>query len=188
MSEEIVQEDNYEEVDVDEVEESVEETDTEETDPNDPYANLSDEELRSRLKKAESALVKNKKKTKQITKSTKAPESEDEIPEWGRRILETELKRQFQSDNKLSADTVDAVFRANGGKMPTAEQMESDELIKSVIRSFESKARVAANTPSGGSTPTYKGKTYAEIVTDKESTQADKQAAFEVARKKHNIT
>lgn len=178
MSEEIVQEDTV--FDEETITDESDETENSEINQEDDI-----ESLKERLAKAEALIVKNKKATKH--KTTSNPQAKDDVPEWGQQLLEEREKRQFQTENSLTSDTVDAVFRANGGKMPTQEQMESDDLIKTIIRSYQSKSRVASNTPSGGSLPTYKGKTYAEIVTDKEMTPADKQAAFEAARKKHNI-
>jgi len=169
MSEEIVdQEEVFED------EEQEEETSETEAD--------SQEEVdwEARAKKAEALIVKNKQKPKQPIKTDS---KEDEVPEWGRDLLNEREKRTFQSENGLTSDTVDAVFRANGGKMPTDEQMESDDLLKTVVRSYQSKARVASNTPKGGGYPVYKGKSFAEVAQDPDATKADKQAAFE-ARKK----
>lgn len=179
--EEIVHQDDHEE----ELDDTVPEPETDEpADPaQDPYANLTEEELRARLRKAEAAIVKNKTKPKP-TKTTNPAPASDDVPAWGKQLLEVNEKRDFQFQHNLSPEAVDAVFRANGGKMPTPEQMENDEVIKTIVRTFNAKSRVAANTPSGGGIPTYKGRTYAEVATDPNASKADKQAAFEAARKK----
>ena len=173
MSEEIVdQEEVFEE------EEQEEETSEPEADSQEESTEEVDWEARA--KKAEALIVKNKQKPKQPIKTDS---KEDEVPEWGRDLLSEREKRTFQSENGLTSDTVDAVFRANGGKMPTDEQMESDDLLKTVVRSYQSKARVASNTPKGGGYPVYKGKSFAEVAQDPDASKEDKQAAFE-ARKK----
>jgi hypothetical protein len=181
MSQEIVPEVTQDEVvDAPEIETEQEQ----ETITNDPYANLTPDELKARLKKAEGLIVKNKKDPKPATQPTSNASQPDDVPEWGKQILESNAKRDFQYAHGISPETVDAVFRANGGVMPTAEQMENDEVIKTIVRTFQSKARVAANTPKGGAIPTYKGRTYAEIATDPNASAADKQAAFDATRKK----
>lgn len=179
-TEEIVPQDEQEE----ELDQTVPEPEAEEEQdaPEDPYANLTPDELKARLKKAEAAIIKNK-RPKQPSSTNPAPKSDD-VPDWGKQLLEANEKRDFQFQHNLTPEAVDAVFRANGGKMPTPEQMEGDEVIKTIVRTFNAKSRVAANTPRGGALPTYKGRTYAEIATDPNASKADKQAAFEAARKK----
>jgi hypothetical protein len=179
MSEEIVQEEGFEEV--------AEEVATEETQDEQGQEQPEEVDWEARAKKAEALIVKNKKEPKQKQSTNRPQESGDDVPEWGQRLLELDQKRTFQSDNNLTPDTVDAVFRANGGKMPTAEQMAEDELLKTVVRSYQAKSRVTANTPSGGSAPVYKGKSYGDIVTSPDSTPEDRQAAFEATKKKHGI-
>lgn len=56
-----------------------------------------------------------------------------------------------------------------------------------MIKALASKDRVAANTPKGRNAPVFKGKTYAEIATDKTASKEDKSGAFEAAKKKHGL-
>lgn len=152
------------------------------------YENTGDEssdgtiDWEARAKKAEALIIKNKQKPKQ-TITIKSDSETEEVPVWGQKIIQSEQKREFGHDNKLSPETVDAVFRANGGKMPTETQLEEDELLKTVIQSYRAKERVSKNTPAGGRPPVYKGKTFADVVTSKDSTPTDKQDAFDAARK-----
>lgn len=187
--EEIVQEEVVEE----EVEETEPETDDDSSpeeeaeEENDPYAGLSEKDLKKRLGKAEKALVKNKKANKPTPPiTTPGSNKSDEIPEWGQKILASDAKRQFGYEHDLAPETVDAVFQFTGGKTPTETDMENDA-VKAIIKSLQAKKRVAENTPRGGSTPTYKGMTYNETVSSPESTTEDKEAAFKAIQKQHGI-
>lgn len=187
MLQEIEQEDDiFEDLDLDDIEE--EET-PEPEQPEDPYANLSPEELKARLAKAEKAIVKNKRKpdqTKPVTNKTPVKEP-DEKPDWAKEMIIKDAKRDFGYQKQLSPEAVDALFKYNGGQVPSDDMLESDEAAKAIVQRFRSKERVANNTPRGGSVPTYKGKTYAEVAADPSATPADKQAAFEAQAKARGI-
>jgi hypothetical protein len=173
-------------------EEEVEEEDPEEepegdSKGDDPYAGLSESDLKKRLAKAEKAIVKNKGKQPKEPKApiTKQPKG-DEIPEWGQKIIQSEEKRSFGYEHQLSPEQVDAVFRYNGGKAPDEKFLERPE-VKAMVKAIGSKDRVALNTPKGGTGVVYKGKTFSEVASDEKSSTADKQAAFEGVRKKHGV-
>lgn len=138
----------------------------------------------ARALKAEKAIEKAKKKTK-TQPVTKTPETDD-IPDWGKQILESDKKRSFGYEHNLAPETVDKLYQYAGGEL-TAEVLE-DPAAKGIVKAMESARKNAANTPKGGSTPTYKGKTYAETVTDKDASKDDKQAAFRAAQKAHGIS
>lgn len=168
-----------------EVEEALEEQDEQEAEEEETPDEV---DWKARALKAEKAIEKAKKKDKTQPKEVIKPGSEktDEIPEWGQKILATEEKRKFGYENSLAPETVDAVFQFTGGKTPTEADMEQPA-VKAIVKSLEASRRVAANTPRGGSAPTYKGKTYAETVTNQDATTEDKQNAFKAAQKKHGI-
>lgn len=154
----------------------------------DPYPDLTDlAEAKKRLAKAEKAIVKNKGKQPKEPKApiNKQPKG-DEIPEWGQKIIQSEEKRSFGYEHQLSPEQVDAVFRYNGGKAPGKEFLERPE-VKAMVKAIGSRERVAINTPRGGTGVVFKGKTFAEVTSDEKSSAADKQAAFEGVRKKHNV-
>ena len=181
MSEEIVQDEVVEEETSEEVEaETTEEVPAEETD-----WKAKAEELEKTVKKQERAILKNKKEAKQEITNT-GSEKSDEIPDWGRKIIASEEKREFGHSHGLTPQTVDAVFQFTQGSMPTESDMENPA-VKAIIKSLEASNRVANNTPQGGGQPTYKGKTYAETVTSDDASADDKQSAFEAAKKKHGI-
>lgn len=174
-----------EEVEEEEVEEEETEEEPEgEPEGDDPYAGLSEADLKKRLAKAEKAIVKNKAK-KPDQPITKQPKG-DEIPEWGKQIIQSEEKRSFGYEHQLSPDQVDAVFRYNGGKKPDEKVLARPE-VKAMIKALGAKDRVAANTPRGGTAVVYKGKTFQEIMSDPDASPADKQGAFEAAQKKHGV-
>lgn len=189
MAEEENVQDEHEEEEGEE-EEEVEEEDTEEepdgdTEDDDPYAGLSEADLKKRLARAEKAIVKNKKPKQPKAPVTKPPKG-DEIPEWGQKIIQSEEKRSFGYEHQLSPEQVDAVFRYNGGKAPDEKFLERPE-VKAMVKAIGAKDRVAANTPRGGTGVVYKGKTFDEVMTDPKASTADKQGAFDAARKKHGI-
>ena len=136
---------------------------------------------KARAEKAEALIVKNKKAPK-AAPIKPTPDTTDEVPEWGKTILEAEAKRVFGHAKGLAPETVDKLYQFSGGQL-TDELME-DVAAKGIVLAMESARKNAANTPKGGSTPTYKGKTYAETATDPEASDADKQAAFEAAAKR----
>lgn len=175
MSEEIVTEEEV-------LEEEVEET-------TEPEAEEPADEVdwEARAKKAEALIVKNKQKPKPEP-TTKPPEQSEDIPEWGQKILSTEEKRSFGYAKGYAPETVDALFKYNSGTAPTDDQLDEDDAMKGIVKTLESKRKNAANTPRGVSTPTYKGKTYADTVTDAEASKEDKQAAFEAQKKARGIT
>ena len=163
--------------------EEEEEEQPEEGDEKDPYEGLTPEQLKERLKNAEGLIVKHKNKPqKPITR--KQPDG-DEVPEWGKKILERDEKSEFAEEHGLSMKQVNAAWRYAGGK-PDQETLDSPE-VQAMIKALGSKDRVAANTPRGGNAPVYKGKTFAQVATDKDSTSDDKKSAFEGTKKKHGI-
>lgn len=173
MSEEIVQEEEV-------LEEEVEET-------TEPEAEESAEEIdwEARAKRAEALIIKNKKESKpEPTKPTPDTE-EDEVPEWGKQILESDKKRNFGYEHNLSPETVDELYKYGGGEL-SAELLESPAA-KGIVKAVEGARKNAANTPKGGSTPTYKGKTYAETATNPEATAEEKQAAFDATAKARGL-
>ncbi len=182
---EIVQEEEVLEEDTTDEEVETDETESEEKDEQ-PEEEI---DWKARALKAEKTLIKSKKKPKTKREITQpgSQKSDDEIPEWGQKILATEEKRTFGYEQKLSPETVDAVFQFTGGKTPTEADMEHPA-VKAIVKSLEAQVRVANNTPSGGGAPTYKGKTYAETVTAADATSEDKQNAFAATQKKHGIT
>lgn len=149
----------------------------------DPYADLTPDQLKDRLKKAERAIVKNKQKPPAPTITKPA---DGEIPAWGQKIIQSEEKRTYGFENGLSPEQVDAVYRYNGGQKPDEEMLKRPE-VSAMIRALGAKDRVAANTPRGGNAPVYKGKTFAEVATDKAASKGDKQAAFEATKKRHRV-
>lgn len=187
MAEEENVHDEIEEQEVEEEEEVDEEPEEEpQDDPEeDPYAGLSEADLKKRLARAEKAIVKNKKPKQPKAPITKQPKG-DEIPEWGQKIIQSEEKRSFGYERQLSPEQVDAVFRYNGGKAPDDKFLERPE-VKAMVKAIGAKDRVAANTPRGGTGVVYKGKTFDEVMTDPKASTADKQGAFDAARKKHGI-
>lgn len=181
---------NPEEEEIEEEEETEEEPDEsgeeEEGDDEDPYPEITDlNEAKKRLKKAETAIVKHK-KPKQPKEPITKKQPEGDIPEWGQKIIQSEEKRSFGYEHQLSPEQVDAVFRYNGGAKPDEKVLARPE-VKAMIKALGARDRVAANTPRGGTGVVYKGKTFDEVMTDPKATTADKQCAFDAARKKHNV-
>lgn len=173
--------------DIEEEEEESEEVKTEDTEEedegtDDPYAELTLEQAKERLAKAEKAIVKNKKPKEPITKK----QPNDDIPDWGRKIIESDEKRQFGYQHNFSPEQVDALYRYSGGKTPDENMLKRPE-VSAMVKALSQKDRVAANTPKGGNAPVYKGKTFSEVATDSESSKGDKQAAFEATKKKHGV-
>lgn len=148
----------------------------------DPYADLTPEQLKERLSKAEKAIVKSKRtEAKPITK-----QPDGDKPDWAKDAELRETKRDFAEEHNLSKKQTEAVFRYNGGAAPDEETLASPE-VQAMIKALGSKDRVAANTPRGGNAPVYKGKTFAEVTSDKASSKDDKKGAFDAVRKKHGI-
>ena len=187
--EEVDEEEEEVEEEPDEADESEEEEEDEPGD--DPYADLSHEDAIKRLKKAEKAIAKHKKhkgkgKAPKQPKEPTTKQPDDTIPEWGQKIIQSEEKRSFGYEHQLSPEQVDAVFRYNGGKVPNEKVLKRPE-VKAMVKALQSKDRVAANTPKGGTGVVYKGKTFSEVTTDPKASKADKQGAFDATRKRHNV-
>ena len=147
----------------------------------DPYADLTQEQLKERLAKAEKLIV--RKKTTKARPITKQPEGDK--PQWAIDAEVREAKRDFAEEHGLSKKQVDAAWRYAGGK-PDEETLNSPE-VQAMIKALGAKDRVAANTPKGRNAPVFQGKTFEEIATDPAATKDTKASAFAATAKKHGV-